>query len=945
MAVKVKLHELSASTKDACAAKRAFPFPLEEKESALKDSAKATIDLMWQLFNDEIDSKDVPDLMEKAFEDVHFVSSKQRKERAKINARLLERLVKSEKGVPVMTPAQEVDLGSGLICQTNPTYAKFYNGVIEVVKVHWSMPQLTGKTAPEKALELYALFKYAEHIIRPGHKNHIRASIYYLRKKSDRFDDEAPNFKADFFDTKGDGNIVSLDAIVERDPDGTIPEVLVDKTYGPGVVKYLKGIPKEECSKEDCKHCILYQVCNFTKPPLTIKKLPVTRSVNDIILSSYQEDAINFRKGILRVNAGAGTGKTLSIAMRVCALLSEGVQPEEILLITFTNAGAKEMRDRISLYCEDMGLDVDTDKLMCLTFNSFGADILKRNFSAVGFTAEPKVIDDIERYRIIADLLENHDVEGLNYRNFSANMKEIKGALAITSKIFQIVKSYGYSVYQKDLVKEKLGSDVRFCTDKAVEELIKLYDVYDETLRASNLVEYDDQILMVFELLAQDPFLLDEYGFRHITVDEFQDSNERNIELLKHLIQAPSFESLMVVGDDSQAIFSFRDTSPKYIIDFEKYIERDVEDVYLLENHRCTPEVIDFANRINEKNMYRIKKELVPVRPSGKPVTVKGFQTGKEELDYVIDGIKAQLEAGRKPEDIAVIAGSKYQLAKVADRLADENIESVMLNPELMMDNSRVQALVALANCSQNTSDTKDMLVYANALRDGALKEASCEVIEQEIEGVRRSIEQLQAIPDEKVAKTRFFEMAREIDHDEDEVYDHFLEGLERKPFDKVLEYLGDFDEFGTGQAYRRIADYPGVVLTTAHSAKGLEWPVCFGMIGNFHDEVLDNLGRRKEEAIEEKRRLLFVLATRARDELYITAPYVAYGKAGNYTYNRFLKESYEANGQNFSITEIENEKKMRALDKANAKKKKEIEEYNRSKKEVKNSESSEKVS
>lgn len=935
--VKVKLHDLSCSTKDACAGRRAFSFPLEEKSSALKDSAAATINLMWQMFRGEIKREDLPELMEQAFEKVPFTSSRQRKEKAKINAMLLERLVSSEKNTPVPAPMQDVELGSGLVCQTSPTYVKFYDDIVEVVKVHWGLPQLTTKTAPEKSLELYALFKYGEHVVKPGNAAHVRASVYYLRKKSDRFDEDDLSFKEDFFDTKGDGNIVSVDAFVERDPDGTFHETLLDRTYGPGVEKYLKGIPEEECSKEECRHCILFQICSYARPPLRIKKLPVTRSVNDISLSSYQEDAINFRKGILRVNAGAGTGKTLTIALRICALLSEGVQPEEILLITFTNAGAKEMKERISLYCEDMGLDIDTEKIMCTTFNSFGSVILSRNYEALGFSAEPKVIDDIERSRIIADLLEKADIEGLNYRSFTANTKYVKGALSIASRVFQIVKAYGYSVYQADLVREKMGPDVRFCRHDAVEQLIRLYDQYDETLRQANLVEYDDQILMVFELLAQDPFLLDECGFRHITVDEFQDSNEKNIELLKHLIQAPSFESLMVVGDDAQAIFSFRDTSPKYIIDFEKYIERDVEDVFLLENHRCTPEIIAFANKINRRNQFRIKKDLVPVRPSGKPVTVKGFQTSKEELEFVIGQIKSQLASGRKPEDIAVITGSKYQLIKVADRLSDENIESVMLNPELMTDNSRVQALIALSNCTHSANDTRDMLIYANALRDGGLKEATAEVIEQEISEVARQVEELRGIPDETAKTARFFEMARAVDHDEDEVYEHFLEGLERKPFAKVIEYLGDFDEFGTGQAYRRIADYPGIVLTTAHSAKGLEWPVCIGMIGNFHDEVLDRL-RNHAEAAEEKRRLLFVLATRARDELIITAPYVAYGKSGNYTYNRFLKESFEANGQEFSIEDIEKEKKMRSLDRANARKKKEIEEY-------KNTTASQKVS
>ena len=130
------------------------------------------------------------------------------------------------------------------------------------------------------------------------------------------------------------------------------------------------------------------------------------------------------KKGIVRINAGAGAGKTLVVVLRVISLLMRGVKPEEILLISFTATAAAEMRDRIKVYAEDFGIDTDLSAMRIQTFNAFGNDILKEKFDEFGFPKPPTVIDNIDRSRIISEILDNHDViSGLDYRNYNMEIK------------------------------------------------------------------------------------------------------------------------------------------------------------------------------------------------------------------------------------------------------------------------------------------------------------------------------------------------------------------------------------------------------------------------------------------------------------------------------------------------------------------------------------------
>ena len=329
----------------------------------------------------------------------------------------------------------------------------------------------------------------------------------------------------------------------------------------------------------------------------------------------------------------------------------------------------------------------------------------------------------------------------------------------------------------------------------------------------------------------------------------------------------------------------------------------------MLENHRCTPEIIEFANKINDLNHFKVAKDLIATRPSGKPVIVKGFHTIADEEDFIIDGVKEHLAAGTKPEEIAIICSTKSELRRYANRLTKEGIESVSLNPEPLLENSRVKAAIAFVRSLGCETDTQNMLVYVNAKIGGGLFEKSAAEIEELIDEGRVEAAMVDSkLPHEK--KEALLEILKAIDHNDDEIYQQFLETIGRKTFEKIVEYCDDFLVFGTKNEARREHDYPGVVLTTCHSSKGLEWPIVYASLSQFDSEKksLHAGSGAAIRALEEVRRLLFVTATRARDELYVTGKYVAYGKKGHYTYNQFLKDSYEANGQIFSIFDIQKE-------------------------------------
>lgn len=787
--------------------------------------------------------------------------------------------------------------------KTKYTLPKNY---IEVVKICCRKPDvsLTGKekdSGMKQRLELYTMLMYARSLVPPGEQVNVCASYYFLRKKSDN--SATKEFDPDFFEGKGAGNVVTL---WEEYTPGE--ETELDRIFQPQLEDFYLG---EDVCGDGCKGCDFFELCHYTKPPLKLEDITdAPMSVQSIKLTKTQQEVVDFRQGIACVNAGAGAGKTTSIALRTANLIKETGHPEKICMLTFTNTGAEEMRNRIRTYANELGCDADISKLTSTTFNAFGYDIVKENYEELGFSEVPKLIDDIERSAIIEEILKTHVVDGLDYRNFYSNMKNCRGALAVAKHAFEIIKSKQLTTADAYKLHTNMSpSYVRFMSStQAAQELVDIYEEYDKVLKSNNFIEYADQELMVFEILEKHPDYFEKIGYEHIIVDEFQDTNEIQFELLKHMIDTPSFQSFMVVGDDSQSIFAFRGSSPEYIIHFFSKLQMTGRNFDMVENHRSTPQIIDFANNINGRNEDRVKKDLIAVKPGGDDVSVNVFWKRNEDIDFTINTIKKEYAGGTPYEDIAYIAFTRAELINMGSRLTKENIPWIMLNPEPMLENSRVIAALSLVKFICDPDATKNALVYLDAKsKNQLLAEASDEEIMQEISKLDSAVNNLLEAPEGK-QECIFMSMLKAID-DDDEVYEHLIDMIMNKEnFDAMLDYSILFETYGGEQTYKRTKSYPGVVLTTAHSSKGKEWPVVINSLNNYH---VKEIGRKFNSSdFEERRRLLFVSATRAKRKLYLVGQAVAYGSKKNedQTMNQFLIESCEATDTPFP-TEPQREK------------------------------------
>ncbi len=231
----------------------------------------------------------------------------------------------------------------------------------------------------------------------------------------------------------------------------------------------------------------------------------------------------------------------------------------------------------------------------------------------------------------------------------------------------------------------------------------------------------------------------------------------------------------------------------------------------------------------------------------------------------------------------------------MASKLSEAGIASVLLNPEPYKENSKVLAAIDMMRFIENTNLTECEMNWLNCLCKNRLLNFSDDEIQSLLTKTKVEVESLRR-QSEKMKIQSVYAMLDALD-DNDEVYQKFVEKLKTKPtIRKMIQYCNDFILYGAECAVKREHDYPGVVLTTAHSSKGLEWNVVFNSISGYDSPEI----RRKNQLLEEKRRLFFVSSTRARDELYITGQYIAYGAQEEGIYNIFLQEAFDILNQKF---------------------------------------------
>lgn len=851
----------------------------------------------------ERDPKNIMEYLKSRYEECGYKNFQQKRINMLWDHHRIMRYLNDESRSPIFPQSTKIEM-AGKQYTVHPDFA-FVNGdSVEVVQLGIGKPDVTKKGAKNallRDLRLYAMVKYA----RQGGFKNITASMYFLRKSSD-----TNNWaQCEQFFFGGGGNVVSMTDV------WTGTRNALDDQMETAMNILANGVAPESVCSEDCEHCDKYDLCKYLMPPMQIVKDPIIRSATNILLTPTQQEAVEYDKGICRINAGAGAGKTMVVALRIKRLIEKGVKPEEICCITFTNAGAKEMLHRAELYA-----GVDLSEMTICTFNSFQNDMVMDKWKELGYARQVKVIDDVEKFDIIAKLLNQNPIyewTGRSFLNFSAAGGWQKGALRIAADVFSAIKKSGLdtsSISVKD-VKDNAGLKSTDINDTALDKLIRLYDQYQDVLRQKGLIEFDDQEILAFKILDLYPnYLNEKFCFKHIIVDEFQDTSAGQIDFIKRLKEMDTFQSLMVVGDDSQAIFGFRDTSPEYIIHFEDYIGEHVDDIYLLENHRSTPEIIDFANALNDLNEDKVEKALVATRPHGMPVVVNGFYDKTAEYTYIVSGIKRHLADGFHPEDIAVIAYTKDELKQIADMLTREGIPSMFAAPEQLMENSRIRAILAFARVIKDSNDTKDALIVANAIISGNIMDETVDEIHPQVTAVIDRAKAIAMAPTLQMKKELFVQLINDISLS-DEAVENFRDGLDNKEFDEIMAYCTAFSAYGEGAAYRRVSEYPGVVLITAHSSKGLEYKVVYNTISKYQRK--DHV-RRSE--VEEVRRLFFVSATRARDELYITGLYAASGFSDETrVMNRYLEEAFQITNKNWDPDFTADQKAKKTIPKKTA--------------------------
>ena len=638
------------------------------------------------------------------------------------------------------------------------------------------------------------------------------------------------------------------------------------------------------------------------------------------------------------VIAGPGAGKTECLCQNVLYIIGKAVETgldalevlRTFLLITFTDAGAVEMKERLAFRLIDQGIMVNgenvkvaasTEDVHAMTFNSFAFELDKPFWQELGYSKELSVIQgcDPDRGQIIQDLLAENPVAGLNYKNPS----DRGGAIMFLEDCFDAIKASHMDLDEPtdhaDELRMLVWTDRKARFNEKEPDwngILDLFVFYDKRLKEEGLMEFADQEPAALKLLDAHPELLEKTGYRHVIADEFQDSSPMQMEFMKKFADCPAFESVMAVGDDFQSIYGFRDADPTNMLNFFEKIGRDGETFMLTENYRSTPEVVEFGNRVIALNVNKVDKTITATRDHGDSVELKGFYRNSTELSYIAGRIKYLVERkGVAPEDIAVLSYRRQTAKKIAGLLQGFGIPVTVKIPTSVSEDVNVQAVVALSKAIESPNATELYLQYLVAKYNGHLYAdgRTKDDIETEIDQLRKTFNRM-SMQEFFLQRKKFHELVDALEV-RDEIFSYFKERCYRqKDFIEEIGFIDRFERFGKNEERKMSQQYAGVTVTTAHSSKGLEWSYVFATVSDYDNKIVNHM-RPDSSEVEEIRRLEFVAFTRAKDHLCVTGTYEAWNDpvkdpdtgrtvGRDVGYNRFLKELFEVNGMPYDTTD-----------------------------------------
>ena len=608
-------------------------------------------------------------------------------------------------------------------------------------------------------------------------------------------------------------------------------------------------------------------------------------------LNKEQREAVFCTEGPLLMLAGAGTGKTRSLTHRIAYLIEEaGVNPWNILAITFTNKAADEMRERA---CNLVG--VGSENLWISTFHATCSRILRRHIDLIGYDRNFTIYDANDQKSLMKEVMKSMKIDNKQFPE-KAVLSEISAA--------------------KDECKSPSDYKNEFADDFRRKKIGEIYEQYQKRLRENNALDFDDLLVKTVELFQTNPDILEYYQdrFRYIMVDEYQDTN--TVQFIFVSLLARKYRNLCVVGDDDQSIYKFRGANIYNILNFEK-IFPDARVIRLEQNYRSTKNILDAANGVIVNNKGRKEKKLWTENVQGELVHFKQYDTEYEEAEGVVSRINFLAMRGVAYEDMAILYRTNAQSRIFEEKLKQRGIPYAIVRGISFYDRKEIKDLMSYLKVVDSGMDDLAVKRIINVPKRGigqtTVDRIQAYAIQNQISFLE-AVFQADCIPDLGRATSKikkFGEIIRNfrdysMENDISELLSYIIDvtgyknDLEAEGTDESRSRLEDIDElfndiiyFEDTQEDPNLTDFLAekdmytlnagidnleqdsnkVLLMTLHNAKGLEFSNVF--LGGMEEGVFPGYGAMisgDETEIEEERRLCYVGITRAKERLFLSA-------------------------------------------------------------------------
>ncbi len=606
----------------------------------------------------------------------------------------------------------------------------------------------------------------------------------------------------------------------------------------------------------------------------------------EITFEGAQWEAVSHKEGPMLVLAGPGSGKTFTITHRILHLINQHkVDPSNILVITFTKAAAMEMKERFE--------NLRNGEPSSVSFGTFHAVFFRILKFAYRYDAR-NIVREEQRIQSIREMMGQFEIEVEDEAEF------------VSSILSEISSVKG----------EMMNLDHYYAKNCSEENFKRLYQGYEERLRKMNLIDFDDMLVMCYELFTQRKDILSAWQrkYQYILVDEFQDINRVQYEIVR-MLAAPE-NNLFIVGDDDQSIYRFRGAKPEIMLGFEKDYP-EAKRVLLNVNFRSTKDIVETAGKLITHNKTRFPKEIVTKNGSGKPVVTRMWEDPQEETVEMVREIMDYIKAGYTWSDIAVLYRTNLGPRLLIEKLMEYNIPFCMKDavPNLydhwIAKNVTAYIRVALGELTRanviSIANRPNRYISRDALEFSEVNWESVKSFYQDKGWMVERIEQLEY--DLKLirnmAPTAAVNYIRKAVGYDDYIKEYaqyrrmkpeeLLEVLDQlqesaagfKSFEAWFNHMEDYARELKEQARTREKRADGVSLMTMHSSKGLEYRIVYILDANegvtpHHKAVLD-------ADMEEERRMFYVAMTRAKERLSVHYVRERYNKKQDVS--RFVRE------------------------------------------------------